>query len=124
MNSGNKGVKEGNPRRRGLSVKGRGSYEKDRPPVLTLVRRRDGMTEFVLLSDMSQGVEEIRYRASKDCVIITDNYPAYDRLDSIGINHMRINHSERYADEDIHLNKCENRHSFLRSFLSKLRQAP
>ncbi|GBC70402.1 hypothetical protein HRbin02_00169 [Candidatus Calditenuaceae archaeon HR02] len=89
--------------------------------MLTLVRRRDGMTEFVVMNDMSQAVEEIRSRASEDCVIITDNYPAYDRLDSIGINHMRINHSERYADGDVHVNRCENRHSFLRSFLSSLR---
>ncbi|MDJ0274541.1 MAG: transposase [Nitrososphaerota archaeon] len=100
VNSGDKGVKDDNPRRRGLSVKGRGTYDSDRPPVLTLVRRSDGMTEFVVLRDMSRAVEEIRSRASEDCVIITDKYPAYDRPDSIGINYMRINHSERYADGD------------------------
>ena len=121
LNSGDKGVKEENPRKRGLSVKGRGTYEGDRPPVMTLVRRSDGMTEFVVMNDIRKAVEEIRSRASKDCVIITDNYPAYDRLDPIGMNHMRINHSERYADGDIHVNRCENRHSFLRSFLPRLR---
>ncbi|MEM2291878.1 MAG: transposase [Nitrososphaerota archaeon] len=72
------------------------------------------MIEFILLRDMSRAVKEIRSRASGDCVIITDKYPAYDRLDSIGMNHMRINHSERYADGDLHVNRCENRHSFLR----------
>ncbi|GBC71001.1 hypothetical protein HRbin02_00776 [Candidatus Calditenuaceae archaeon HR02] len=34
---------------------------------------------------------------------------------------MRIRHSERYAEEIVHINHCENRQSFLRPFLMKFR---
>ncbi|GBC72167.1 hypothetical protein HRbin02_01964 [Candidatus Calditenuaceae archaeon HR02] len=29
---------------------------------------------------------------------------------------MRIKHSEKYVDGEVHVNRCENRHSFLRKF--------
>lgn len=47
--AGEKGIEkeDESPRLRGLK-KGRGSFESDKPPVVTLVRRSDGRVEFLV----------------------------------------------------------------------------
>ena len=37
--AGEKGTKQASPRERGLTKKGRGTFESEKPPVVTLVRR-------------------------------------------------------------------------------------
>ncbi|GBC71002.1 hypothetical protein HRbin02_00777 [Candidatus Calditenuaceae archaeon HR02] len=71
MSVGDKGVKGDDPRRE-LSVRGRRKYDGDRPPVMNLVRRLDGVMEFVVMNDMEKAVHEISSIASGDCIVITD----------------------------------------------------
>ena len=37
--AGDKGVKQKNPRKRGLRKRGRGTWKSDKPPVVTMVKR-------------------------------------------------------------------------------------
>ena len=39
VHSGKKGVKQKKPRVRGLRTRGRGTWKKDKPPVMTMVKR-------------------------------------------------------------------------------------
>jgi len=41
------------------SKKGRGNFEGDKPPVLTLVRRSDGRVRFIVCKDLQEADEEI-----------------------------------------------------------------
>ncbi|CEG12061.1 hypothetical protein MSIBF_A1900009 [groundwater metagenome] len=47
----------------------------------------------------------------------TDEYKMYSKLESAGYQHKVVNHSFEYANGNIHINNCENRHSLLRPFL-------
>jgi hypothetical protein len=49
VHAGEKGEKEGDSRRRGLRKRGRGTWEGDKPPVLTIVKR--GRAESSVLCD-------------------------------------------------------------------------
>lgn len=50
-----------------------------------------------------------------DTTLITDKFPAYNIMDSI-MEHLTINHSERYVDGPIHTNTIEG-------FWSQLKRA-
>ena len=43
-----------------------------------------------------------------DSVVYTDTYPAYNALDVSGFKHFRINHREKFADKQNHINGIEN----------------
>jgi transposase len=43
-----------------------------------------------------------------DSVVYTDTFRAYDALDVSKFHHMRINHSELFADRENHINGIEN----------------
>ncbi|GBC71835.1 hypothetical protein HRbin02_01623 [Candidatus Calditenuaceae archaeon HR02] len=88
---------------------------------MALVGRSDGVTEFVVMNDMRKAVDEISSSASRDCVIITYEYKVYNRLDLIGISHLRIRRPERYAEGIAHINHCKNRQLFLRILLRRMR---
>lgn len=52
--------------------------------------------------------------------VFTDDYTIYNRLNEHPkiIEHKIINHSlKEYANGEIHVNNCENRHSLLRQYL-------
>ena len=58
--------------------------------------------------------------------VFTDEYSIYDSLkEGLGgiiISHERVNHSGReFARGEVHVNTCENRHGFLRTYLRKYR---
>jgi transposase len=43
-----------------------------------------------------------------DSIVYTDGFTSYDALDVSDFHHVRINHSERFADRQNHINGIEN----------------
>lgn len=124
ITAGEKGVKQDKPRRRGLKKRGRGTYEKDKPPVMTFTERR-GKTRFFVKKNLSK--EETNNLLKSICegkvVINTDEYSIYEGLNDLENvkEHKSVNHSKEYAKEGVHVNTAENRHGFLRTWLRKFR---
>ena len=50
----------------------------------------------------------IRQKIKPDSLVYTDSFRAYDALDVSEFHHVRINHSERFADRTNHINGIEN----------------
>ena len=56
--AGEKGLKQESPRKRGFK-KGRGTFESDKPLVVTPVRRSDGRVRFLIREDLENVDEDI-----------------------------------------------------------------
>jgi len=109
-----------------LKQRGRGTYQKDKPPIITIVERNTGLTIFSVEKNLSKQV--IQDKIEKHCIkpvkIFTDDYTIYSNLKShqMILKHEIINHSERkYAEGETHVNNTENRHSLLRPYLNIFR---
>lgn len=109
-----------------MKQRGRGTYKKDKPPIITIVERNTGLTIFSVEKNLSKQL--IQDKIEKHCVksvkIFTDDYTIYSNLKNhrMVIKHEIINHSERkYADNENHVNNTENRHSLLRPYLNIFR---
>ena len=50
----------------------------------------------------------IEERVTPDSIVFTDSFKAYDALDVTSFKHMRINHSNLFADKGKHINGIEN----------------
>jgi transposase len=50
----------------------------------------------------------IEEKVRPDSIVYTDTFRAYDALDVSDFHHMRINHSELFADKQNHINGIEN----------------
>lgn len=50
----------------------------------------------------------IEQRVKPDSIVYTDTFKAYNALDVSDFHHMRINHSELFADQQNHINGIEN----------------
>jgi transposase len=50
----------------------------------------------------------IEEKVTLDCIVYTDSFKAYNELDVSDFHHMRINHSELFADRGNHINGIEN----------------
>jgi transposase-like protein len=103
--------------------KGRGDFEGDKPPVLTLVRRSDGRVRFLVCEDLEDTDEDIAEYSDESVILCTDDYSIYDGIeDKEGVDgHLAVTHSDTYVIGDAHTNTCENRHSFLRQWLAMFR---
>ncbi|MDR1818680.1 MAG: IS1595 family transposase [Methanobrevibacter sp.] len=107
------------PRKRALKRKG--TYEKDKPPIFTIVHRESKHTILLVLKNLRKKVEGIINRYVKNkATIYTDEYKIYNNMNNHEkvLSHYTVNHSKKeYANGDVHVNSDENRHSFLRKFL-------
>ena len=109
-----KGRPERRRRRKGKA--GRGTLEKERPPVCGM-RQRGGQVVINLLANKDTIVP--------GTLVYTDEYSIYARLQSWGYDHKRVNHGrgEFARDEDgdglceVHVNTMEGFWSLLRSWL-------
>jgi transposase-like protein len=97
------------PRKRGLKPwRGRGTFDKDHPPMITCVHQRNGMTYFdvpvqKLLIDIV--CKNVGYGST----VFTDEYRAYDSLEEHGFIHKSVKHSEKeYANGIVHMNNYVN----------------
>lgn len=113
-------------RRRLKSSRGRGTLEKEKPPVLGMLQR-NGEVVIKMLANVQQKTIEpfIKNFITRGSRIYTDEYCIYGRLEKWGYEHQTVNHSagEYARDEDgdgfheVHVNSIEGFWSLLRSWL-------
>src|SRR5918994_5964077 len=113
-------------RRRLKGACGRGTLEKEKPPILGLIQR-DGQVVLRMLPNVKQKTIKpiITTAVVKGTMIYTDEYSIYARLPVWGYQHKTVCHSRgEYArDEDgdgfheVHVNTLEGFWSLLRSWL-------
>ena len=131
--AGHKGQPEVVKRRAGKDVdadskakRGRGTLEKERPPVFGMIQR-GGQVVIHLLANVKQKTIEpfIKDTIVPGTLVYTDEYSIYARLQSWGYDHKSVNHGrgEFARDEDgdgfceVHVNTMEGFWSLLRSWL-------
>src|SRR5947209_4686372 len=120
--------KKGRPdrRRRLRGAPGRGTLEKDKPPILGLIER-GGQVVLHMLPNVQQATIRplITETVTPGTLVHTDEYDIYARLPSWGYAHKTVCHAcgEYARDEDgdgfceIHVNSIEGVWSLLRSWL-------
>ena len=106
--------------------RGRGTLEKEKPPILGMVQRTGEVTIRMLANVQRATIEPlIRGAIAVGSVVHTDEYNIYNKLKEWGYDHRTVCHAEgEYArDEDgdgfceIHINTMEGFWSLLRSWL-------
>ena len=105
---------------------GRGTLEKDKPPILGLIQR-GGQVVLKMLANVQQKTIQpiIEAAVTQNTLIYTDEYDIYARLEAWGYRHKAVCHGRgEYArDEDgdgfceVHVNSIEGFWSLLRSWL-------
>ena len=105
---------------------GRGTLEKDKPPILDLIQR-GGQVVMQMLANVQQKTIQpiITAAVAAGALIHTDEYDIYARLEEWGYQHKTVCHARgEYArDEDgdgfceVHANTIEGFWSLLRSWL-------
>ena len=109
-------------RSRGLSARGRGTYEGDKPPVFVLVDR--GTAQRYVIPAKSVDTSTVRLlladRQEESITVYTDGFRAYDPLDDTAdIEREAVVHGDgEYVDGDAHVNTCESHASLARRWLS------
>jgi len=87
--------------------RGRGAGVK--VPVFGLLKRGDrGYTVMIDDAKSQTLLGIIRDRIQPDSIVYTDSFRSYDVLDVSEFHHVRINHSEKFAEEKNHINGIEN----------------
>ncbi|CCK80852.1 IS1595 family transposase [Desulfobacula toluolica] len=105
---------------------GRGTQEKEKPPVFGMIQRcRDVVIQ--MLADVRQKTIEPLIKATvlSGTLVYTDEYAIYNRLNDWGYEHESVNHGKgEYARDDdgdgfheVHVNTMEGFWSLLRSWL-------
>ena len=123
VSAGLKGRERDQPSRsRGLSTRGRGSYEGDKPPVFTIVDR--GTRQRYVVPAKSADESTVRLlladHEEESLTVYTDGFRAYDPLeDDDKFTREYVVHGDgEYADGDVHVNTCESHASLARRWLS------
>lgn len=126
VSAGKKGrERDQESRSRGLSKRGRGSYDQDKPPVFVLADRGSGQRYVI----PSKSADESTVRLLLDdhevesLTVYTDGFRAYDPLEADErYERDAVIHGEgEYVDGDAHVNTCESRiKEFLRTNLSSI----
>ena len=125
--SGYKGCPNGqspprSPRRRGWRRRGRGTWQKDKPPIVILVQR-GGPIRLRMYTDLKKESLRpwLRSQIQRGSQIFTDDYSIYQFLSEVG-HHRTVNHSEgEYARGSVHCNTAEGIWSLLRPYLRTFR---
>ncbi len=123
VSAGLKGRERDQPSRsRGLSTRGRGSYEGDKPPVFTIVDRGTGQRYVVPAKSANESTVRLLLVVSEEesLTVYTDGFRAYNPLEDDDEFHREyvVHGDGEYADGDVHVNTCESHASLLRRWLS------
>lgn len=124
VSAGQKGTKctQRMPRKRGLKLRGRGTYEKDKPPIVALVER-DGGVVLSVAEELNRDfiLKLLNEHVAKGSKAYTDDFPMYNELE--GYEHHKLNRysSKEYARGNVHINTAEGIFSLLKSWLRILR---
>lgn len=107
-------------------ARGRGTLEKEKPPVFGMIQRC-GLVIIQMLANVQQQTiaQLIKASVMPGTLVYTDEYAIYDRLGEWGYKHKSVNHGsgEFARDEDgdgfceVHVNTMEGFWSLLRSWL-------
>jgi len=113
-------------RRRLKGAPGRGTLEKEKPPILGMIQRHGEVVLHMLANVQQKTIQPLlKQTIQVGSLIFTDEYDIYARLDDWGYQHKTVNHSagEYARDEDgdgfheVHVNTMEGFWSLLRSCL-------
>ena len=106
------------PRKRGLKLRGRGTWEKDKPPILGLVERGGRAIVTVARNVARKAVDGLMDLVGAGSVVNTDDFPAYTHLGGDGWDHRVVSHGVgEYARGDDHVNTVEGLFQDLRHWL-------
>ncbi len=108
------------PRKRGSKIKGRGSYGKDKPPVIGMTERECGTLHLEVTMNVKQDTVEpiVKHHIEKGSKVYTDEYSIYGFLEGSGYSHESVNHSAgEYTRGDVHINTQEGTWSLFRPFI-------
>lgn len=124
VSAGQKGTecKHRSPRKRGLKLRGRGTYAKDKPPIVTIVERGGGVV-LKVAKELSRDLvlRILNENVEKGSTAYTDDYPLYGGLE--GYYHRKLNRysKKEYARGNVHINTAESVFSLLKSWIKMLR---
>ena len=123
VSAGKKGrERDRESRSRGLSKRGRGTYEGDKPPVFTLVDRGSDQRYVVPAKSADEATVRLLLdnREKESLTVYTDGFRAYDPLDDDeNVHREAVIHGDgEYVDGDAHVNTCESHASLARRWLS------
>jgi transposase len=107
-----------NAQEAGLKLRGRSTYDKDKPPIVALVERDGGVVLSVakeLNRDFILGL--LNEHLENGTKTYTDDFPMYNELG--GYEHRKLNRysKKEYARGDVHINTAEGVFSLLKSWL-------
>ncbi len=114
------------PRKRGLKLPGRGTMDKDKPPIIGACDRKGNIRLKVLNHVDSNAVFifllTIVAVLTNALKIFTDDFTAYTFLDKTWIQHESVNHSAgEYARGEVHNNTIEGYWSVYRPWMNTYR---
>ena len=91
-----------------MKLRGRSTWEKDKPPIVAILER-GGRTILTVAKNMTKkAVDELMDLVGAGSDINTDNFPAYTHLGENGWDHRAVNHGlGEYARGDDHVNTVE-----------------
>ncbi len=119
------------PRRRANQQPGRGTLEKDRPPIQGVVGRDSRYIRLTVCADTRQDTvqPEVKAKTAEGITFYSDESSAYNRVDASGRTHGTVCHARpEYACDDdgdgvreVHCNTMEGIWTGLRNFLRPFR---
>jgi transposase-like protein len=111
------------PRRRGLTRRGRGTWDSDKVPIFGLLRRDGELRLFVLRNVRTETIRPIvKQMVRQGARVYTDSYPIYNFLNQEGYQHDTVTHSAgEYARGEVHCNTMECTWSWLRQMIRTYR---
>jgi transposase-like protein len=123
ISAGKKGRERDTPSRsRGLSTRGRGSYDGDNPPVFILVDRGTDQRYVIPAKAADESTIRLLLAAGQQesLTVYTDGFRAYEPLEEDdAFDREYVVHGDgEYADDEVHVNTCESHASLTRRWLS------
>ena len=123
VSAGKKGrERDQESRSHALSKRGRGTYEWDKLPVVTLIDCGSGQRYVVPAKSADEATVRLLLdtREKESLTVYTDGFRAYDPLDDDeGFHRESVIHGDgEYVDGDAHVNTCESHASLARRWLS------
>jgi transposase-like protein len=123
VSAGKKGrERDGPSRSRGLSTRGRGSYDGDKPPVFIIADRGTGQRYVIPAKAADESTIRLLLadRKEESLTVYTDGFRAYEPLDEDdAFDREYVVHGDgEYADDEVHVNTCESHASLTRRWLS------
>ena len=123
VKAGLKGRERDRPSRsRGLSTRGRGTIDEDKPPVFVLADRGSGERYVVPSKAATESTIRLLLadRQQESLTVYTDGFRAYEPLDEDdAVTREYVVHGDgEYVDGDVHVNTCESHASLARRWLS------